>query len=62
MFELTVNGNHAQSSLCSFWMANLPRDLGNAMAAEGFKPLVARNDGEVRRLPESPSRHSVLAT
>jgi hypothetical protein len=42
-------------------MANLRRDLGNAIPAEGFKPLVARNDGEVRQLPESPLRHPVLA-
>jgi hypothetical protein len=42
-------------------MANLRRDLGNAMPAEGFKPLLARNHGEVRQLPESPPRHPVLA-
>jgi hypothetical protein len=42
-------------------MANVRRDLGNATPAEGFKPLLARNDAEVRQLPESPSPHPVLA-
>jgi hypothetical protein len=42
-------------------MTILRRDLGGAMLAEGFKPLVARNDGEVRQLPESPPQHPVLA-
>jgi len=59
MFELTACGIHAQSSLWSSRVANLRRDLGNAMPAEGFKPLLARNHGEVRQLPESPPRHPV---
>jgi len=59
MFEPTGGGIRARV-LGSLLNANLRRDLGNVMSAEGFKPLVARNDDEGRQAPESPPPYPAL--